>query len=160
MALSYTSSQRRPFQGECRRRSRLSMVQLKVRFSPSLPPSPFTSVTSTILQLLPLQRGIRKRPPRTSHSIPKSTQISIIRNQTPSTPTWFTTNSGLVASLIRRPDRQRGMLLRSTPLPTTGPTSTSTTSSPPLVHSLKGISSSPPTNISPGSPTPPHNPAC
>jgi len=40
MALSYTSSQRRPFQGECRRRSRLSTIQEKVRSPSSLPLSP------------------------------------------------------------------------------------------------------------------------
>ena len=129
-------------------------------FFPSLP---FISITSTFrfAQLLPLQHGTQMQPPRISHSIPRSTPISIARNQTPSNTTWFLINSGLVASLIRRPDRQRGMSIRSTlPPPIIGPMSTSTTSSPPLVHSLRDISSSPPTLTSPGSPTPPNNPEC
>jgi len=159
MALSCTSSQRRPFQGDCRRRSRLSTIQQRVRF--------FTlsffhiDNLNIFSQLPPLQRGTRKQPPRISRSIPRSVPISITHNQTPSTTTWFPTNSELVASLIRRPGHQRGMLLRSTlPPPITGPTSTLMRSSPPLVHSLRRRSSSRPTFTSPDSPTPPRNPAC
>ena len=159
MDLSCTSSQRRPFQGECRQRSHLSMIQRKVRFFRPLLLPPFISTPSKFLQLLPLQRGTRKQLPRISRSIPRSPQISTTPNQTPSTPTWFTT-SGLVASLIRRADRQRGTLRSTPPPPITGQTSSLMMSSLRPVHSLRGISSSPMTHTSPGSPTPPRNRIC
>lgn len=160
MALSYISSQRRPSQGECRRRFPLSTTQQRVRLVP-FPLCPLCiNHTNLFSQLRPLQRGTRKQP-RISHTIPTSTLISITRNQTPSTTTSFLNKQGLVASLTRRPDRPLGMSLPLILLPpTTGPASISTTSSPPLVHSLRDTYHSPPTFTSRGSPIPPLNRVC
>jgi hypothetical protein len=134
MALSYISFQQRPFQGEYRQFP-LSTTQQRLR---------------------PLQPGTRTQPHRIFHSIPGSTPISITRNQTPWTTTLALNNQGAVASLIRRPDHLPGIFRLILPPPIIGPASILTTSSPPLVHSLKDNFRSP-TLTSLGFPTPPLN---